>query len=706
MTIRALHTSVFHAPNGWSQRPVVLVRIDASEAPPNATASLRDILAQGLGDRPASAEGMWRDFGTIVEGLALEMQQTAGEAVSESASRQVAERAIFDVAVEFHESDVALAAFDLTIRLINSVLSGAESGFDLRREFDAFIGALLVRRIGRFADEAVIRTARERQIPVRIPGPSKRLIEFGLGPYRRRFRSMATSGTTRLGASISSDKSLTKLVLRELGVPVPVGITAGSEDAALAAATTIGYPVVVKPIDGEKGIGVSLNLQSPASVSRAYAYAASLSRTPRVVVERHIPGKEFRILVVADQVAAVCERVPAFVTGDGQHTIRQLVAITNAHPWRGPGANSFLALIAIDRNTIDALESQNLTLDSVPETGQHVAVKLVSNISQGGVPVDRTGDIHPETARLARTAAKAIGIDVCGLDLITSDIDKPLWETGGAFLEVNATPGGRIHLPPHRNVRPDIADAIMDMLFPPGTPSRPRIVVVCGASQAAVTAKLIASTATSTGVVVGLASSQETTVAGRRLSGFEPACGAHVQAVLRHPETQFAVLEIDQPGFEHCGLPFEHCDVAVFLESDDADGVSTLPRSLHQAVLDTLDAAGALILNADLQVPVPERWSQRTVVYSTGRPTLGTPASREAARKTVAVDGEKIVVMGASGRSEVLSVDRLTQALGSAELDPALAAIATAIALDIPAPLIEAALARPSGGPIQDGPGG
>jgi cyanophycin synthetase len=678
---------VLDGPNAWSARPVVWFLVDGGDAGDEG-GRFGELMAQL---EPQGGDGSWGelDLGSMLESMVSEMQALAGDAIAYHHSRAAAEAGWYEVVCEFDEPELALAAASLGVRMLNALLFQTEPEFRFDRAFDQEIMALVRARIGHTDDAAVVQAARRRGIPVRIVGPERRLIELGSGVHLRRFRRMVSSETSHLGARISSNKWLTNQLLEELGLPVPPCLVARRLDEALGAAEQIGYPVVVKPLNGYKGQGVSTDLRTPDDLRKAFPAAIGATRLRTTVIERFIPGREYRILVIGGEVAAVVEREPAKITGDGAHSVRELIDSTNTHPWRGPGADSYLASITIDDATIAALAQQDMTLESVPEAGRDVRVKLVSNISQGGMPVDRTRELHPDTARMAVMASQAIGIDLCGLDLITPDISLPLWEVGGAFIEVNHEPGVRMHLPPHREVPRDVGTMIIESLFPPDRPVRVPVVAVAGAQGAGAVCAALGRIAREAGYAAGVATSREHVVDGLRMARPDLVGRPHHRLVLQNPVVDCAIVQVQPEQVEREGLAFAVCDVAIVTRMDDRDPAG--PRPVEWVLLEAAGTSGTAVLDAnDPRIAeLLDRAPAEVILF-------GAEPDARVMRGHVARGGRAVVALpGAGGR-----VAALLEGSGRADLGPVvdgpeaawtLAAMAGAVALGAPAEVIRRA---------------
>jgi cyanophycin synthetase len=550
-------------------------------------------------------EGTW--MGHVAEHVALELQNLAGAEVVRGKTRGTGERGVYNVVYQYAQEDVGLAAGHLAVRLLNHLIYKSEPGFDFVAELEEKVIRVAERLAYGPSTGAIVAEAERRGIPVLRLDPRRSLVQLGHGAYQKRFWATVTSTTANIAVEIASNKELTNRMLHEVGIPVPRALVVRREDEAVAAAARIGYPVVLKPLDGNHGRGVMINLTDEADVREAFAIAESESRAGTVVVERYVTGKDFRILVVNNQVVAVAERVPAHVIGDGERTVAQLVEQTNLDPRRGVGHEKILTRIAIDAQTEEVLEKQGLTLESVPEAGAFVQLKLTGNMSTGGTSIDRTDDIHPDNVEIARQAAMVVGLDVAGIDFITTDITQSVRETNGAIVEVNAGPGFRMHTNPTEGHPRHVGRAVIDMLFPPSSPSRIPIIAVTGTNGKTTTTRMIAHILKQTGKVVGMTTTDGIYVDGTQIAAGDMSGPTSAQMVLKNPTVNYAVLETARGGILRSGLGFDRSNVAVVtnIASDHLGlrGVHTLAElaRVKAVVPQSVLRDGASVLNADNQ---------------------------------------------------------------------------------------------------------
>jgi cyanophycin synthetase len=513
---------------------------------------------------------------TAVEGGAYKaVVEYSEEAVGRKA--MVAAEALIHAAVEDRASDVtgnvaALKTLDEEIRL------GPSTG-------------------------SIVRAARERGVPIRRLTDGS-MVRLGWGARQRLILAAETDRTPAVAESIAQDKHLTKELLAAAGVPVPAGRPVEDAEDAWAAAREVGLPVVVKPQDGSQGRGVAVNLTTRERVLEAYAAAAAVS--PDVMVERFVQGRDYRLLVVGDRLVAAACREPPQVIGDGIRTIRALVEKANADPRRSDGHATSLSRIRLDDIAQAVLGGQGLTTDSVPAPGARVVLRGNANLSTGGSATDVTDEVHPDVATRAVEAAKVVGLDICGVDVVAPRVDRPMEETGGAVVEVNAAPGLRMHLDPSYGQGRPVGQAIVATLFAPGDDGRVPLVAVSGTNGKTTTVRMVAHLLSCLGRTVGMACSDGVYIGGERIDSGDCSGPRSARNVLSHPDVEAAVLETARGGILREGLGFDRCDVAVVTNVgtgdhlglayiDTVEDLAVVKRVIVQAVA----PHGTAVLNAE-----------------------------------------------------------------------------------------------------------
>jgi D-alanine-D-alanine ligase-like ATP-grasp enzyme len=541
--------------------------------------------------------------------------------------------------------------------------------------------------------QSVIRAALHRGIPVEPVEARPSVIELGNGAWRRRLSAITTSMTSHTACEIARSKHLTNHILRSAGVPVPVGDIARTVDEAVDVAGRIGYPVVLKPVFGARARGVFVDLESEARVREFYPLVYAESHNGLVLVERFEPGRDYRVLVVADQVVAVLERVPAFVVGDGAHTVRQLIDAANEDPRRSPSESLPLYPIQIDARTIDMLTRQGLTVEDVPPSGTQVRLKPTGSIRGGGTAVDRTDRIHPENARIACLAARAVGLDIAGIDIVTPDISQSMLTSGGAVLEVNHGPGFNQHLFPAEGPVRDPGVFVVDMLFPPGQPVRVPVVAVSAGSDSAGVCHLLANLLTAAGKTVGLVVDGKSSVDGLPLAGTES--GTPLDTLLHNPAVEIAVVEVDAPSADLPSAAPAGCDVAVLFPPVDS------PQSTARQLLENLDTHGiALVDVGDIEGRARATQGRHEVLLLGSNAHVGTlqehAASGGRALLLKRMPSGAAIVLYAGGRDRTIWSERehplVPLRTGELTVMSVLAAVGAAIACKVPIETIEKAL--------------
>ena len=546
-------------------------------------------------------EGTW--LGHVAEHIALQLQQEAGHDQRRGKTRMVkGQPGRYNVIYGYTDEGVGLAAGALAVRLVNHLVS-AEEGFDWDTELEYFL-----RRAERTAfgpsTGAIIEEAVSRDIPfIRLNGAS--LVQLGQGVHQQRIRATMTSKTGALAVDIASDKDLTTKLLASAGLPVPKQESVRTVDGAVAAARRIGFPVVVKPLDGNHGRGVCLDLQSDDEVRAAFTVAEEQSRRGYVIVESFVTGKDYRCLIVGGRMQAIAERVPAHVMGDGSHTLTELVDITNADPRRGVGHEKVLTKIKVDEAALELVREQGFTMADVPPAGTMVKFALTGNMSTGGISIDRTFDAHPDNIEIAEEAARMAGLEVAGIDFICPDIAAPVRESGGAICEVNAAPGFRMHTHPTVGEPQFIAKPVIDLLFPPGTPSRVPIVAVTGTNGKTTTSRMIAHIMKGLGRKVGMTSTDGIVIDERLVFKADASGPKSARMVLQNPRVDFAVMEVARGGILREGLGYDRNNVAVVTnvapDHLGLRGIDTLEQlaDVKAVVVEAVPRDGVAVLNAD-----------------------------------------------------------------------------------------------------------
>ena len=696
--IRALR-----GPNIWTRSTAVeaIVQCDAAERDISLLPGFEDRLRARfprIGALRPEGAGQPVSLADVLEAAALSLQALAGCPVTFSRSHATVEEGTYQVVVEYTEEAVGQQAMEQADRLVQAAL--ADAPFDA----DAVIAQLREldedERIGP-STGAIVDAAVARGIPVRRL-TSGSLVQLGWGSKARRIQAAELDTTSAVAESIAQDKDLTKRLLHAAGVPVPLGRPVADVEDAWKVAEEVGLPVVVKPQDGNQGKGVTVNITTRAQLEAAYATSQKYS--DEVMVERFLPGHDFRLLVVGHQLVAAARREPPQVLGDGVHTISQLVDIVNQDPRRGSGHGTALTKIRLDDIAIARIAAEGLAPDSVPAQGQRVVLRNNANLSTGGSATDVTDDVHPEVAARSIEAAQTIGLHICGVDVICESILRPLEEQNGGIVEVNAAPGLRMHLAPSfgrpRNVGVPMADA----LFPPGEDGRVPLVAVTGTNGKTTTTRLIAHLFTAHGWRTAMTNTDGVYVNGRQIDSGDCSGPRSARNALAHPETDAAVLECARGGLLREGLGFDRCQVAVVTNVGEGDhlglnfittvhDVAVLKRVIVQNVAND----GYAVLNAaDPHVAAMAGACPGKVIFfalDRHHPVMAT--HRAQGQRVVYVDGEHIVAAEDSWREQIALRDIPLTRGGTIgfQVENAMASIAAAWGVGLPWDTIRRGLA-------------
>jgi cyanophycin synthetase len=673
MAMKILETRVYRGPNLYALWPMIRLKVDLGELEQYPTVKLPGFadrlleLIPSLGEhtcglgvpggfvkRMKEDEGTW--MGHVLEHIAIELQNLAGTKVNFGKTRgEGLPEGQYHVVYSYVEEAVGLEAGRLALRLIRHLLPPERedhdpSPFDFRAELEAFIRLAQRRSLGP-STCALVGAADERGIPwIRLNEGS--LVQLGHGKYQRRIQATVTSESRTIATEIASDKRLTRQILDDLGLPVPRQVVVYDAEEAVAEAERLGYPVVVKPLDGNHGNAVSINLKNAEQVREAYESAQRFGS--RVIVEAFLSGNDYRILVVDGKVIAAAQRVPGHVVGDGRHTIRELIEIVNSDPRRGVGHEKVLTRLEVDDQARRLLDQAGLTLESVLPEGKVFHLRSTGNLSTGGTAIDKTDALHYEVRAMAERAVRAIGLDVGGVDYVTPDISRSYKDVGGGIVEINAAPGFRMHLAPTEGRPRDVAGPVIDMLFPRGTPYRIPIAAITGTNGKTTTTRMVGHILKLAGYHVGMATTDGVYIDGVLTVRGDMTGPWSSQLVLRDPTVDAAVLETARGGIVRSGLGWRQCNVGAVLNvaSDHLGlgGIQSLDELAHVKRIVVEVAQDFCVLNAD-----DERVAAMAE-HSPGEPIYVTmDCNNERVRKHVRERGRALSLeTGLNGRMLVL----------------------------------------------------
>lgn len=607
---------VLRGPNIWSiRRPnLIQMRLDLEEVehmPTNKIEGFRERIEQLLPSLHSHrcSEGYPGGFfhrieigtwmGHVIEHIALEIQTLAGMETGFGRTRETKTPGVYNVVFSYIEASAGVYAAEESVKIAEALISG--SHYDL----DACIRRLKeIRESERLGPStgSIVQEAAARKIPwIRLGKNS--LVQLGYGVNQQRFQATITGNTSSIGVDIACNKELTKKMLEDAAIPVPSGALVSTEEELKKVVESIGYPLVLKPLNGNHGKGQSINVNDWQTAAEGLKHAQNYSS--RVIVEKFITGVDFRLLVINHKLIAAARRVPAHVKGDGEHSIQQLIDLENQDPRRGFGHENVLTEITADKDTFELLNKLGYTLDTVPQKGEIVYLKSTANLSTGGTSIDVTDMVHPENITMAERISRIIGLDICGIDIMAENLTQPLKESGGAILEVNAAPGFRMHLAPSEGLPRNVAAPVVDMLYPQGKPFKIPIIAVTGTNGKTTTTRLIAHIVKNNGYRVGFTTSDGIYIQNTMLTKGDTTGPVSAEFVLKDPTVEFAVLETARGGILRSGLGFGQCDIGVLtnikedhLGLNDIHSLKDLTK-VKRVVLDSVKKDGWAVLNAD-----------------------------------------------------------------------------------------------------------
>ena len=559
----------------------------------------------GFVRRMREDEGTW--MGHIMEHVAIELQNVAGSPVTYGRTRSIdGQPGHYNVVFEYKDESVGIESSKLAMKLLLSLLPDEieidgrpEADWSFEETRDRFIRYAQSRALGP-STASLVAAAEERDIPWRRLNRFS-LVQLGHGKYQQRIQATTTNRTGNIAVELAGDKEETNEILRDLGLPVPEQRIVRDQTDAKRAAKRIGFPVVLKPLAGNHGRGVSINLKTEEEVEVAFQKAREHGRS--IIVESYIEGFDHRLLVVDGELVAAAKREPGHVVGDGKHTIRELVDIVNEDPRRGVGHEKVLTRLEFDHQAERLLNKIGYDEDTVPAEGEKVYLRSTANLSTGGTALDVTDVIHPDNREMAIRAISAIGLDIGGVDFLTNDISLSYREAGGAICEVNAGPGFRMHVAPSEGTPRDVAGPVVDMLFPPGSPTRVPIAAITGTNGKTTTSRMLGHILKMTGYTVGMTSTDGVYIDGKLTVSGDMTGPKSTQMILRDPSVDAAVLEVARGGMLRSGLGFRRANVAACLNVS-ADhlglrGIDTLEQLAEIKRIPIEIAQDAAVLNAD-----------------------------------------------------------------------------------------------------------
>lgn len=541
--------------------------------------------------------GTW--MGHVIEHIALEIQSLAGMETGFGRTRETKTPGVYNVVFNYIEENAGIYAAEESVKIAQALIDNIE--YDI----DACIQQLReIRERVRLGPStgSIVEEAQSRRIPwIRLGKNS--LVQLGYGINQQRFQATITGKTSSIAVDIACNKEITKKMLQDAAIPVPAGDLVTDADGLERVIRKIGFPLVLKPLDGNHGRGQTINVQDWETAKEGLVYAQTISH--KVIVERYVTGFDYRVLVINHKMVAAARRVPAHIVGDGSGTIQELIDLENQNPRRGYGHENALTEINVDKDTLELLDKLEYSLETVPQKGETIYLKSTANLSTGGTSIDVTDMVHPENITMCERISKIIGLDVCGIDIMAENLTQPLKESGGVILEVNAAPGFRMHLAPSEGLPRNVAGPVVDMLYPPGKPITIPIIAVTGTNGKTTTTRLISHIVKNNGYRVGFTTSDGIYIQNTMLTKGDTTGPISAEFILKDPTVEFAVLETARGGILRSGLGFGQCDIGVLTNiNEDHLGINDIHTlkdltKVKRVVLDSVKKNGWCVLNAD-----------------------------------------------------------------------------------------------------------
>jgi len=675
--MKILKVNKLRGPNIWANYPVLEAWVDLEEMKDTSSEMIPGFNERLMGWLPTMVEhrcsiGERGGFfirlrrGTymahILEHVTLELQSLAGTPVGFGRARETNTDGIYKVAIAYKEEKLGLACLDRAFELIQAAIH--DTPYDVQKvvaelkdyAYDVCLGP---------STRSIVEAAKAKNIPWRRLNEGS-LVQLGYGVHQRRICTAETDSTSAIAESIAQDKELTRSLLRSIGIPTPEGCSVESAEEAWEAAEDIGLPVVVKPQYGNHGRGVATNLQTREQVVAAYNAAREEGRS--IIVERHAPGDDYRMLVVGGKLVAAARREPAHVIGDGQSTVQKLIDKVNEDPRRSDGHATSLSLIKIDTVALGVLLEQGMTPDTIPPVGKKVLIRRNANLSTGGTAADVTDQVHPDVARHAIEAAKIIGLDIAGVDIVAQDISQPLQGQRGVIVEVNAGPGLRMHIEPSSGSPRPVGESIIEMMYPGPSNGRIPIVSVTGVNGKTTTTRLIAHIVASTGKKVGMTCTDGIYVGGRRIDSGDCSGPQSGRSVLMNPFVEAAVLETARGGILREGLGFDFCDVGIVTNIGEGDhlGLSDIETieqlaKVKRCVIEAVHKSGYGVLKANdpLTAEMAEKCKGRVIFFAIDENDPVLTDHRFKGRRVVFVRNGMIVIAEGAEETALTTLDKI-----------------------------------------------
>lgn len=701
--MKIVEMRAIRGPNYYSRHPVIFMRLDLEELEKKPTDLVPDFkrnisemmpslyehkcspgMVGGFFERLVS--GTWA--GHVVEHVAIELQCLAGHEVAFGKTFTMDEVGIYNLVYRYQDEKTGLRAGEMAVDIVEKLFSGETTDVKpLIIELKKIAESSLLGP----STQSIVNEATSRGIShIRLNEDS--YVQLGQGKHQRRIQATMMDSTSALGVEIADDKERTKELLSSMGIPVPEGCSVKTLDEALKAAETYGYPVVIKPLVGNHGRGITVNVTSAEELQVAFQIASKICRT--ILIEKYIKGSDFRILVIDGKFVAAAQREPAYVIGNGKDTILQLIEEVNRDPDRGIGHEKNLTHITMDYMTERLLDIQKLTLKSILPEGEKIYIKSTANLSAGGSALDVTENVHPLNQHMAERISQIVGLNVIGIDIIADTLEKPLEKESAGVVEVNAAPGFRMHLNPTKGAQRNIASNIVDMLFPPGSKHSVPIVAVTGTNGKTTTTRLIAHILGLNGSIVGMTSTDSVIIDNIPVLKGDYSGPDGARNVMMDSTIDQAVLEVARGGILRRGLGFKECDVGVLLNiSSDhlgEGGINTLEEltRLKSTVTESVKPSGYAIFNADdpLVLSCIEKTKGRPILFSRDKKNKALRANFEKGNLNVTISDDNIIIQKKGWDSTVANVNEIPitfEGKAGFNIENAMAAVGATAALGL-----------------------
>jgi len=635
----------------------------------------------------------------VMEHMALEIQNILGYDLKFGKTRYLKDDTVYYMVFSYINDVVGYESAKLAFDIIDSLLNNTEIDIDNRllyiktKSDESGLGP---------STSAIVQEARKRKIPTMRIGQNS-MVQLGYGKYHKKIQATMTSQTSCMSVDIACDKELTNTILRTHGIPVPEGKVVTTVEEAIIQSEKLGLPVVVKPYNGNQGKGVSLNLSSKSEISKAFEIAKQYN--DKILIEKFIDGRHYRIAMVGNKMIAASERIAAHIIGNGMNTIKELIDMENSNPLRGEGHQKPLTKIKIDDVMLLLIDKAKMDLNSIPQAGEIVYLRENDNLSTGGIAIDVTDDVHPHNIRLAIKVAQIIGLDVAGIDITTNDISKPIMENGGAIIEVNACPGIRMHHYPFKGQSRNVAKAIVDLLFPEDAVHSVPVISVTGTNGKTTTTRMIAKILKSNNMAVGMTSTGGVYIDDELVVKGDTTGPRSAEIVLMDKNIDVAVLETARGGIVNKGLGYDLADVGLITNIGDdhigIDGINTLEdmADVKSLIVEAVKPEGYSIINADdiYAERIAKRASGNIIYFSQNHNNRLIIQNKSNGKKAVYIKENIIYIFNGEKELPVINVENIPATFGGAlehNIENSLGAVAASYGIGVDTAIISKGLSE------------